>query len=94
MGSRGGAIEALANGEADIAMWNGAELLPHLDAGRSLVVLAGLHGGCYQLFGGERVLAIRDLKGKSAAIHYLGSGDHILLSAMLSSLSLKMGFHT
>ena len=59
------ALEALAEGKADIAMWNSSELLPHLDAGRPLVVLAGLHGGCYQIFGNERVRAIRDLKGKT-----------------------------
>jgi NitT/TauT family transport system substrate-binding protein len=78
------ALEALAEGKADIAMWSASELLPHLDAGKSIVVLAGLHGGCYQLFGNERVRAIRDLKGKTAAIHYFGSGDHILLSTMLA----------
>jgi NitT/TauT family transport system substrate-binding protein len=88
MGSRGGAIEALAHGEADIALWNAPELLPHLDTTSSLVVLAGVHGGCYQLFGSNGIRAIRDLKGKTAAIHYLGSGDHILLSAMLSYVGI------
>jgi NitT/TauT family transport system substrate-binding protein len=78
------ALDALADGRADIAMWSASELLPHLDAGKSIQVLAGLHGGCYQLFGSERVRAIRDLKGKTAAIHYFGSGDHILLSTMLA----------
>ncbi len=29
------ALEALAEGKADIAMWNSSELLPHLDAGRA-----------------------------------------------------------
>jgi len=88
LGSRSGAIEALARGEADMAMWNAPELLPHLDTTSSLVVLAGVHGGCYQLFGSQRVRAVRDLKGKTAAIHYLGSGDHVLLSAMLSYVGM------
>jgi NitT/TauT family transport system substrate-binding protein len=82
------ALQALADGKADIALWNATELLPHLDAGRSLVVLAGVHGGCYQLFGTERVRAVRDLKGKTAAIHYFGSGDHIMLSAMLAYVGI------
>ena len=64
------------------------ELLPHLDVGKPIVVLAGVHGGCYQLFGGERVRAVRDLKGKTAAIHYFGSGDHVLLSTMLSYVGI------
>jgi NitT/TauT family transport system substrate-binding protein len=48
-----------------------------------------VHGGCYQLFGGERVNALRDLKGKTAAIHYFGSGDHVLLSSMLAYVGMK-----
>jgi len=87
LGSRMG-LEAIAEGGADIAMWSAPELLPHLDAGRSIVVLAGVHGGCYQLFGSERVRAVRDLKGKTAAIHYFGSGDHVLLSTMLSYVGI------
>ena len=45
------AIDALADGRVDIAMWNAPELMPYLDAGKPIVALAGLHGGCYQLFG-------------------------------------------
>ena len=53
------------------------DLIPHLDAGKPIVVLAGVHGGCYELFGNERVRAIRDLKGKTVAIHYLrGRGPY------------------
>ena len=87
VGTRSG-IDALAKGEADISIWNSFELIPYLDEGSSVVVLGGLHGGCYQLFGSERVSTIRDLKGKTAAVHYLGSGDHILLSAMLSYVGI------
>lgn len=87
VGIRSG-VEALANGEADVSMWSSFELIPHLDRGSSVVVLAGLHGGCYQLFGSEHVRTIRDLKGKTVAVHYLGSGDHILLSAMLSYVGI------
>jgi len=81
-------LDALADGRADIALWSVSDLLPHIDAGQALTVLAGLHGGCYQLFGNERVHAVRDLKGKTAAIHYFGSGDHILLSTMLAYVGI------
>jgi NitT/TauT family transport system substrate-binding protein len=83
------ALEALAAGKADMALWSSSELLPHFDAGRPVVALAGVHGGCYQLFGNERVRAVRDLKGKTAAIHYHGSGDHVLLSTMLSYVGIN-----
>jgi len=88
-GVRAGGLNAIAEGRADIAIWNAPELLPHLDAGEPIAVLSGVHGGCYQLFGGERVNALRDLKGKTAAIHYFGSGDHILLSSMLAYVGMK-----
>jgi NitT/TauT family transport system substrate-binding protein len=83
------ALEALADGKADMAMWNVAELLPHLDVGRPVVAIAGVHGGCYQLFGGDRVRAVRDLKGQTAAVHYIGSGDHLMLSAMLAYVGIN-----
>lgn len=87
VGSRG-AMDALAAGRVDIALWNAPELLPHLDAGRRVVALAGLHGGCYQLFVHERVRTVPDLKGQRAAIHYLGSGDHVMLSTMLAYVGI------
>jgi NitT/TauT family transport system substrate-binding protein len=87
VGTRTG-LNALAEGRADITMWNAGELLFHLDAGKPIVLLAGVHGGCYELFGNERVRAIRDLKGKTAAIHYVGSGDHVLLSTMLAYVGI------
>jgi len=88
VGTREG-INAVAEGRVDIAMWSTPELVFHLDSGQPLVALAGVHGGCYELFGGERVRAVRDLKGKTAAIHYFGSGDHVLLSTMLAYVGIN-----
>src|SRR5439155_22504146 len=45
--------------------------------------------GCYELFGNDRVRAIRDLKGKTVAIQYFGGGDHILLSSMLAYVGMN-----
>ena len=79
-GVRAGGLNALAEGRADIAIWNAPELLPHLDASEPIVVLSGVHGGCYQLFGGERVNALRDLKGKTCGDSLLWErGSHIAL---------------
>jgi NitT/TauT family transport system substrate-binding protein len=88
VGTRVG-LNALAEGRADITMWNTPELVFHLDAGKPIVLLAGVHGGCYELFGNDRVRAIRDLKGKTAAIHYFGGGDHVLLSTMLAYVGIN-----
>jgi len=80
--------EALASGKADMTMWNVHELLPHLDEARPIVVLGGVHAGCWQVFGNDRVQDIRDLKGRTAAIMYPRSGDQILLSSMLAYVGI------
>jgi NitT/TauT family transport system substrate-binding protein len=89
LGSRSLGIDALANGKADISMWDTHSAIPMLDAGKPIVILAGVHGGCYQLFGNDRVRAIRDLRGRTAAIHYVGGGDHVLLSSMLAYVGIN-----
>src|SRR5712692_4437734 len=40
--------------------------------GTPVVILAGEHIGCFELFGTERVHAIHDLKGKTVAVLGLG----------------------
>ena len=87
-GTRKGSY-AIAEGRADISMWDTPALIPLLDDGRPIVLLAGVHSGCYELFGNERVHAIRDLKGKTVAIQFVGAGDHVLLSSMLAYVGIN-----
>lgn len=79
----------LESSKADISMWNAMELLPYLDANRPVVVLAGIHSGCFEVFGGSRVHSIRDLRGSTVSIMYYGGGDHILLSSMLAYVGIN-----
>jgi NitT/TauT family transport system substrate-binding protein len=78
----------VAAGRADMTMDGAPVLVPALDAGRPIVVLAGVHGGCYELFGNERVRAVRDLKGKSVAIRGPGSHDHVYVASMLAYVGI------
>jgi NitT/TauT family transport system substrate-binding protein len=87
MGSRGGP-DAIAQGKADITMWDTPGLMLHLDV-KPIVLLAGVHAGCYELFGNERVRQVRDLKGKRVAIQYFGGGDHVMLSSMLAYVGMN-----
>jgi NitT/TauT family transport system substrate-binding protein len=89
LGSRNGGINAIAEDRADISMWDAHSPIPVIEAGKPVVVLAGVHGGCYQLFGNESVRGIKDLKGKRAVIHYVGGGDHVLLSSMLAFVGIN-----
>lgn len=80
--------KALASGGVDIVMGLAARHIIRVDAGYPVVLLAGVHVGCYELFGTDRVRAIRDLKGKTVAGGALGSGAHVFLSSMLAHVGL------
>jgi NitT/TauT family transport system substrate-binding protein len=73
---------------ADFAMFGGPSIIPPIDAGIPLTVLAGLHVGCWELFANERVNSIRDLKGKSIAVIAIGSVEHIWLSSIMAYVGM------
>jgi NitT/TauT family transport system substrate-binding protein len=58
--------KALASGEADLSMWFAASVITRIDAGDPTVFLAGVHIGCFELFGTNRVRSIRSAPRKSA----------------------------
>jgi NitT/TauT family transport system substrate-binding protein len=59
-----------------------------LDGGDPIVILAGVHVGCYELFGTDRVHSIRDLKGKTVGVWELGDGEHVYISIMAAYVGL------
>jgi NitT/TauT family transport system substrate-binding protein len=83
-----GIESALAAGEADLNMHFAAPTIIRLEAGDPIMILAGGHIGCFELFGSERVHAIRDLKGKTVAIPDLGSAHHVFLASMAAYVGL------
>jgi NitT/TauT family transport system substrate-binding protein len=78
----------LASGETDIVMGFAPSFIIQLDAGDPVVVLGGVHVGCYELFVTDRVGAIRDLKGKRVAVPELGSTHHLFLASVVSYVGL------
>ena len=81
---------AVAEGEADLSMNFTALNVMSLDASEPVVILGGIHTGCFELFGTDQIRAIRDLKGKTVALAALGtgSGQHIFLGMMLAYVGL------
>jgi NitT/TauT family transport system substrate-binding protein len=75
-------------GIIDISMAFIAPYIIQMDAGLPLVLLGGVHAGCFELFGTERVQAIRDLKGKTVAVPELGSAHHVFVAAMASHVGI------
>ena len=55
-------------GTIDISMAFIAPYIIQLDAGLPLVLLGGVHAGCFELSGTERIRAVGDIKGKMVAI--------------------------
>ena len=78
-------------GQADLGSLSAPGFIPALDAGQSFVVLAGLHAGCWELFGNEHIHAIRDLKGKSVAVSVMGSSEQIFVASMAAYVGLDPG---
>lgn len=83
-----GTLKAVASGNADFSMTFSGPLIIQLDKGDPIVVLSGVHVGCFELFGTEKVNAINDLKGKTVAVAQLGSSQHVFLSSMLAYVGL------
>jgi len=83
-----GTSKPIALGEADINMSFGLPLLIRVDAGEPVVLLGGIHVGCYELFVTERVGAIRDLPGKRVAVPGIGSTHYLFLSTILSYIGV------
>ena len=83
-----GIEQALISGELDVNLQFSAPLIIRVDGGAPVVFLAGVHVGCFELFGTERVRAVRDLKGKTVAIREFGSVQHVFLASMLAYVGL------
>lgn len=78
----------LASGEAQISMAFVAPFLMSVDTGHPIVLLGGVHVGCFEVFGTAQVRTIRDLKGKTVAVPDLGSAHHIFLASMAAYVGL------
>jgi NitT/TauT family transport system substrate-binding protein len=74
--------------EVDFTSTFAASVIVRIDAGDPIVVLTGLHSGCYELFATERVRTISDLKGKRIAVPSLGSSPHLYLSIVSRHVGL------
>ena len=84
------AEQALAAGEADLNVNYALRLVVRLDVGDPVVVLAGVHVGCVELFGSDRVQSIRDLRGKRVATGRVGTGLPQLIGVILGQIGLAV----
>ncbi len=82
------AFKALAAGQVDVAQLTSLGVVLRLDAGDPLLILGGVHVGCFELFGTERVRSVRDLKGKTVAVPGMGTNQHAYIASMAAWVGL------
>jgi len=75
-------------GRTHLSMGFAGPAIVDIDAGASLVFLAGVHPGCYEVFGTDRIRTMRDFKGKTIVVTSAGGGQKLFLSAMLTYVGL------
>jgi NitT/TauT family transport system substrate-binding protein len=79
----------IAHGEVDFARDFAPDLVLSMNAGAPITVLAGLHLGCFEVFGKEEIRTLGDLKGKTVGTNLVQfSGDRPLLTIMTSLVGL------
>jgi NitT/TauT family transport system substrate-binding protein len=78
----------VAASKADITQDAGISFVSLIDSGQPVVVLSGVHVGCWELFGSSRVRTIRDLKGKRVPISATGSEEHLVISSVLAYVGM------
>jgi len=83
--------EAIARGTADFGMIYAPVFLTAIDAGLRFKMLAGVHVGCFALFGNQSSRSITELKGKRFAMAVLRGPAHLLMSVMAAYVGLDPG---
>jgi NitT/TauT family transport system substrate-binding protein len=82
---------AVANGTIDFSLNYAGPNIIAIEAGLPIVTLAGVHVGCFELFGHEGVRSIADLKGRSVGVQAIGSSQHVYLATMLAYIGFDPG---
>ena len=81
-------VGKVTRGEADFGPLYASQCVRAIDAGERMTLLAGVMVGCFELFAGNSVRTVADLKGKSVGIQALGSHPHILLTLIAAEVGL------
>jgi len=88
LGETNDATDAIVANSVDITMQYVGPSIMQIDAGKPLVVLAGIQPGCFELFGTERIQSIRDLKGKVVAIEAYAASSYTFIASMMTYVGL------
>ena len=80
--------KSIGDGELDLSLNFAAPLVVGIDAGMPITLLAGVHVGCFELFGREDIRSIAGLRGRSVGVQGLNSSQYAFLAAIAANVGL------
>jgi NitT/TauT family transport system substrate-binding protein len=80
--------EFLARAEVDFGQDFSPPEIIGIEAGKPVIMLAGVHPACFELFARESIRSVFDLKRKNVGVSWVGNGDHAMLSLIVASVGL------
>jgi NitT/TauT family transport system substrate-binding protein len=78
----------LTAGEADLSMNFVGPNLVRVAQGDPVVFLAGVHVGCFEVFGSERLRRISDLKGKTVSVTAMDGTEYVFFASIAAHVGL------
>jgi NitT/TauT family transport system substrate-binding protein len=81
-------VDDVASGKADLSMQFSGPSILYVDANKPITMLAGIHVGCFVLFGSPQIKVIGDLKGTNIAVTQMGGIDQVYLASMLANVNI------
>ena len=82
-------LERTGRSEVDFTQMFAAPIVVAMDAGQPITTVAGVHIGCFELFGNERIQRILDLKDKSVGVQdTLSSTPHLFVASIATYVGL------
>jgi NitT/TauT family transport system substrate-binding protein len=80
--------ELFERGEVDFTQdFSPVAILP-IDAGAPIVMLAGVHPGCFELVAREPIRSVADLKGRKVGLPWAGDAQQVIVSIIVSNVGL------
>ena len=78
----------IGHGDADFSLDFAARTVQTIDNGGPIIVLAGVHVGCYELFARDEIRRVGDLKGRTVGMEIGGLNPQAFLIAMAAHVGL------
>ena len=80
----------LGDGRLEFGVGYAAAFIPMIEAGAPLVMLGGVHVGCWQVFGTGDIKSLRDFKGKTVSVIGPTFTDGIFMAMILNDVGLDL----